>query len=441
MTRRLLVVGLLILGATTAQAQVFHPQTATLANGLQVIVLPNHRAPVVTQMLWYKAGAAFDPQGASGIAHFLEHLNFKGTKNHPEGEYSKIISHLGGTENAFTSYDYTAYYATFGKQHLPIVMAMEADRLQNWKVTDAQVAAERKVILKERQQTVDNNPVVRFWEKVHAMLYGDHPYHRPVLGWKNEMEKLDRAVAEQYHGMYYTPGNAILVLSGDVTLDEVRPLIDKNFGPITSRTVTSPRFEMPQAPAETMHLHERSAQVRETVWSQHYLVPPARPQNIATSDALLVLNKILGDSRTGRLYRRLVVKDKIATSASAHLDLINVGPADWSITVTPQPGVDTNRIAQAVKDEIHMLLDKGVTKDEVQDATQALEIESVYARDAVTGPAMIVGRALVSGLDVATIEDWPRRMRRVSAKGVNEQAKHYLSQPPRLTAVLSPEVK
>ncbi len=423
------------------QAQVFHPETATLKNGLQVVVLPNHRVPVITQMLWFKAGAAYDLPGASGIAHFLEHLNFKGTKNHPEGEYSRIISHMGGQENAFTSYDYTAYYASFGKKNLETVMALEADRVKNWTVTDAQVNAERKVILKERQQTVDNDPIARFWEKVNNTLYDDHPYHRPVIGWKNEIEKLDRAVAEKYHQTYYAPGNAVLILSGDITWAEAKPLVEHYFADWKSFATPQTPFKDSAPPNETQHIDERSSQVRETLWSSHYLVPPARPETIAQSDALLVLSKILGDSRIGRLYRRLVVTDTLATAASCGFDPIAVGPAHWSITVTPRPGVDTQTIEKTVTEEIERLRQDGVTEDEVKDAAQALQVEAIYARDAVTGPAMMVGRALVSGLDTATIEAWPQRMQHVTREAVMAQANRLFAAPPRVIAVLRPEAK
>lgn len=429
------------LGTASAQAQLFYPETATLDNGLRVVVLPNHRAPVITQMVWIKAGGTSDPWGVSGVAHFLEHLLFKGTKTRTDGEYSKIISRMGGTENAMTSHDYTAYYASFGAQNLETVMALEADRFANWQVTDAQLAVERDVILKERQQTTDNKPIARFWESVSAKLYPNHLYQRPVIGWRAEMEKLDHKAANDFYRTYYNPRNAVLVLSGDITLAKALPLAKKYFGPIAGHELPL-RHDTDIPPLDgAQHLQMASPLVKEVVWAQHYLVPPARPGTIAQSDALLILSKILGDGRTGRLYRRLVIKDKIANSADISFDPIAVGPVRWSILVTPEPKADLKRIEGIVHEEITRLLKDGVTDKEVKNATQGLEIETTYARDSVTGPAMIVGEALVSGLDLATVENWPQRMRNVTKDAVMLAAKELLSQQPRLTAVLLPEAE
>lgn len=436
-----LVVAVALLATSPATAQVFSPQTTTLPNGLQVVVLSNARAPVVTHMLWIKAGAMNDPWGHSGIAHFLEHLMFKGTKKYPEGMYSKIISRMGGQENAFTSYDYTAYYATVAKEHLPQVMALEADRLQNWQVTKAQVDAERQVILKERQQTIDNQPIARFWEQVNAALYPNHPYQRPVIGWKNEMETLGYDVATKFFNDYYTPSNAILVLSGDTTLDEVRPLLAKTFAKVPARPAAVKADWQVPTPSVKKIVRMTSPQVQETIWSRHYLVPPPRPTTIADSDALLVLSKIIGDGRTGRLYRRLVVKDKIANSASAAYDASSLGPAHWSLTVVPKQQIPLKKIRAVIQDEVHQLLQKGVTAQEVKDATQSLKIETVYARDSVSGPANIVGRALASALDLNTVERWPQRMDHVTVAAVNKAAHALFENENALTAILQPERK
>jgi zinc protease len=430
-----------LLGTASAQAQLFYPETATLKNGMQIVVLPNNRAPVITQMIWIKAGGTSDPWNNSGVAHFIEHLFFKGTKNHAEGDYSKIISRMGGTENAMTSYDYTAYYATFGAQHLDEVMALEADRFANWLVTDAQVAAERDVILKERQQTTDNKPVARFWEHITAALYPNHPYQRPVLGWRSEMEKLDRALVENYYHSYYTPQNMILVLSGDITLAKAQPLAEKYFGKLAPHDVP-PRLSPAIPPlAGEQNLIMTSPLVQETIWSRHYLVDPARPETIAHSDAQIILAKILGDGRTGRLYRRLVVKDKIATSADISFDPIAFGPARFSIIVTPEPDVSLDKIVTAVDDEVKKLLKDGVTDLEVKNATQGIQIETTYARDSVMGPAMIVGEALVAGLDLQTVENRPQRMRAVTKESVMQAAQNILQHPASLTGILLPEKK
>ena len=432
------ILSLCLLGSV-AQAQVYYPETAQLKNGLQIVVIPNHRAPVVTNMMWVKAGAMDDPWGTSGIAHFLEHLMFKGTKLHPEGDYSRIISQWGGEENAFTSYDYTAYYATIGKEHLPDLMALEADRLAHWQVSEDQVAHEREVILKERQQRTENDPVAHFFEDVNALLYTNFPYQRPVIGWRAEMEKLSKADAEHFVQTHYAPNNIILVVSGDVTLAEVQNLAQKNFGPIPSKEIAPRKFGQTIMLQSDRRLENTSSLVKETIWSRHRLVAPARSQSIAQSDALLVLDKILGDNRIGRLYRRLVVKDKIATSAGTSYNGISYGPVRFAFVVTPAPHTDLTMIEKTVDEEIQSLLKNGVSNEEVAKATEALETEAVYARDSVTGPAMAVGGALASGMDITTIEAWPQRMRNVSKQTVDQAAKDLFAPDIAwVTAVLHP---
>ena len=200
--------------------------TFTLANGLQVVVIPDRRAPVVTHMVWYRAGSADEPAGKSGIAHYLEHLMFKGTKAHPNGEFSKIVGKLGGQENAFTSYDYTAYYQRVAKEHLPLMMELEADRMQNLLFDPATAAPELKVVLEERSMRTDNDPSAKLGEAVDAVLHPNHPYRIPVIGWRSEIEKLTVADAKAFYDRFYTPNNAILVVAGDVDEATVRSLAE-----------------------------------------------------------------------------------------------------------------------------------------------------------------------------------------------------------------------
>ena len=437
-----LLCALSVFAAQPAQAQLFQPETLRLENGLTVVVLPNHRAPVVTHMLWFKAGAADDPWGKSGIAHFLEHLMFKGTPAYPEGMYSRLISRRGGQENAFTSYDYTAYYATIGKEHLEEVMMLEADRLQNWQVTGEQVARERDVVLKERQQVTENNPVAHFFEDVQAAMYPNSPYQRPVIGWGAEIANLQKKDAEDFVARFYAPNNAILILSGDVTLTEAEPLVRRHYGPIAAHAVQPrARPQAMQTPSR-LYIEKTSPLVDEIVWSRHRLVPPARPETVKQSDAQTVLAKILGDSRIGRLYRRLVVEEKMASNAYVSFDPVRLDAARFTLAVTPLPGTDLSDMVAIVDDEISKLVTHGVTVDEVAQATQALDIETLYLRDSVQGPAQIVGTALTSGLDLKTVESWPQRIRAIAKKDVDAAAADLFARDiPWVTAVLRPEAK
>ncbi len=422
-----------------ASAQVFNPESFTLKNGMQVVVLPNHRAPVITHMLWLKTGSVEDPKGKSGIAHFQEHLMFKGTKTRKDGEYSKIISRMGGEENAFTSYDFTAYYATFGKENLEQVMALEADRLGNWRISQKQVDSEKLVILKERQQNVDNEPSPRFWEEMNAELFRGHAYARPVIGWKNEIENLSKADIEHFHEKYYAPNNIIAVISGDVTAAEIKPLAEKYYASLKPFPSVDPMMGELEKVEIERRLERTSPQVKETVWSMHFLTLPARSETIAQSDALSVLAKIMGDSRIGHLYRRLVRQEKLATNASISFDPVSRGWTRFSIVVTPSPTADLAKIEAIVREEIAKITAKPLPDSDIKNAVQAMDIETVYARDSVMGPAMIVGEALTSGLDLETIESWPIRIRAVNAAAVQDAANRLFDTQKPLIAVLKPE--
>src|SRR5215813_12750674 len=236
------------LASLSAQAAVFSPSTITLANGLQVVVIENHRAPVVTHMVWYRVGAADEVPGKTGIAHFLEHLMFKGTKTVPPEGFSEIVARLGGNENAFTTADYTAYFQSVAVEHLEEMMKLEADRMVNLVLTDDVVLPERDVILEERRQRIDNDPGAQLMEMARAVLFLNHPYRMPTIGWENEMRGLTTADALAWHTKWYEPGNAIVVISGDVTMDQVRPLAEKYYGALPATVV--PARARPDEPAQ-----------------------------------------------------------------------------------------------------------------------------------------------------------------------------------------------
>ncbi|MEX0759764.1 MAG: pitrilysin family protein, partial [Tistlia sp.] len=230
--------GALALGALRpAGAQVFEPTIFELDNGLQVVVVANSRAPVVTQMIWYKVGSADEPRGKSGIAHFLEHLMFKGTDSRAPGEFSDIVARHGGRENAFTSYDYTGYYQTVARDRLALMMELEADRMANLALTDAVVLPEREVILEERRQRIDNTPASQLQEMARGSLWLHHPYGTPIIGWESEMSALDTQDALDFYESWYAPNNAVLIVAGDVDPEAVRALAEEHYGPIPRKEV------------------------------------------------------------------------------------------------------------------------------------------------------------------------------------------------------------
>ena len=254
MLMRLLCLAALFLVALpgAARAAVFYPTSFTLANGLEVVVVPNHLAPVVSQMVWYKVGAADEVAGKNGLAHYLEHLMFRGTANVPPDEFSRSIAEQGGMDNAFTSYDYTAYFEEVASDRLPMVMQMEADRMQNLRILPETAGPELHVVLDERQQRTDNNPEGRFIEKLDHKFMPQYPYGRPVIGWKNEIEKLSVSDARIFYKNHYAPNNAVVVISGDVKVEDVMRLAAATYGRLPRRTI-EPRHVFTPAPQPETH--------------------------------------------------------------------------------------------------------------------------------------------------------------------------------------------
>ncbi|MGH6929019.1 MAG: M16 family metallopeptidase, partial [Dongiaceae bacterium] len=303
-----------------AAAAVFNPSTITLDNGLQVVVIENHRAPVVTHMVWYRAGAADEVPGKTGIAHFLEHLMFKGTKTVPPGAFSEMIARLGGSENAFTTQDSTAYFQSVAVEHLEEMMRLEADRMVNLVLTDDVVLPERDVILEERRQRIDNEPGSQLMEMMRASLFLNHPYRLPTIGWENEMQGLTTADAIAWHKKWYAPNNAVVVISGDVTLAQVKPLAEKYYGVLPAQTV--PARHRPDEPMQfaPRRVTLEDGRVQLASWSRLYQAPSYHRGAKEHAYALEVLAEIIGGGTSSRLYRSLVVEQKVATSAGAGYD-------------------------------------------------------------------------------------------------------------------------
>ena len=319
------------------RAGVFDPQTFTLENGMQVVVIPNHRAPVVSHMVWYRAGAADEPPGKSGVAHFLEHLMFKGTEAVPDGEFAKTVARNGGQSNAFTSWDYTGYYQNVATERLELVMRLEADRMINLRLTEADALTERDVILEERRSRTDNNPGALLREQITATLYMNHPYGVPIIGWAHEAGALTRADALDWYRRYYAPNNAILVVAGDVTVEQIRPLAEAHYGVIPRRPVP-PRAR----PVEPTHHAPRqvnleSPRVRQPSWTRNYLAPSYTRGASEHAYPLEVLTEILGGGTTSRLYRALVVDQGLAASAGVSYGPGSVDLSALAVYLSPRP--------------------------------------------------------------------------------------------------------
>ncbi|HYD32899.1 MAG TPA: pitrilysin family protein [Azospirillaceae bacterium] len=417
---------------------VYFPETFTLDNGLQVVVVTNRRVPVITHMIWYKVGAADEPHGASGIAHFLEHLMFKGTDTVAAGEFSRLVARHGGRDNAFTSWDYTGYYQTVASDRLEMVMRLEADRMANLRLLDEEVKPERQVVLEERRQRTGNDPRDRLGEQVSATLFVHHPYGTPIIGWEPEIQKLDREKAEAFYRQWYAPNNAVLVVSGDVDAAQLKPLAEKYYGVIRPRPVPSrTRVEEPGLGAERRVIL-RHEEVRQPSLYRMYVAPSYHRGETRHAYPLQVLAEIMSGGNTSRLYKSLVVEQRIATGAS-----LGYSPGFWdygtlSVGVSPVPGVELAKAEEAMAAEIRKLLLQGVTEEEVETAKRRMLADAAYARDSLTGPAYAFGIALATGQTVDDVESWPQRIAAVTADQVNAAAHAVLDQPGPVIGVLLP---
>jgi zinc protease len=411
------------------EAAVFNPETFTLDNGMQVVVITNRRAPVVTHHVWYRIGSSDSPLGKSGLPHFHEHLMFKATKEMASGEFSKEVARNGGNDNAFTGPDYTGYFQTIARDRLELVMRMEADRMTNLILDEDEVLRERDVVLEERSMRVDNNPSARLAEQINAAQFLHHPYGVPVIGWRHEIEAYTREDSLEFYKTWYAPNNAVLLVAGDIDAAELKPLAEKYYGVIPAKAIPDRVRvqEPPQSAAREVTL--KDPRVRQPSWSRSYLAPSFASGATEHAYPLIVLSDILGGTSTSRLYRSLVIEQQIATSAGAYYRGSALDLGSFRLYASPKPGVSLDELEAAVEAELQRLVDEPVTEDDVKRATDRLVAEAVYARDSLSGAVRSFGIALTTGRTVDDVEAWPERIAAVTADAVNAAA----------AAVLKPE--
>src|ERR1700722_19857320 len=359
------------------------PATFTLGNGLQVVVIPDHRTPVVTQMIWYKVGSADETPGKSGLAHFLEHLMFKGTARHPAGEFSQTVLRIGGNENAFTSTDYTGYFQRVPRDQLPKMMEFEADRMTGLILKDENVLPERDVVLEEYNMRVANNPEARLAEQIMAALYLNHPYGRPVIGWHHEIEKLNREDALAFYRRFYAPNNATLVIAGDVDAAEVRPMAERTFGPVPAQPSIPalrirPQEPVPVAP-RTVTLSD--PRVEQPGIRRYYLVPSATTAAAGESPALDVLAQLMGGGSNSYLYRALGIDRPLAVSASAGYQGTSLDPSQFTIVAAPKAGVDFAQVELVIDEVIADIAENPVHAEDLERVKTQLIAGAIYAQD------------------------------------------------------------
>lgn len=445
MTPRLLILaaaaaGGVLFGHNDGRAQNARtlPASFTLGNGMQVLVIPDHRTPVVTHMVWYRVGSADETAGTSGIAHFLEHLMFKGTAKHPDREFSKTVIRIGGSENAFTSTDYTAYFQRVPADKLATVMELEADRMTGLVLTDEVVLPERNVVLEEYNQRVANNPSARLSEQAMAALYLNHPYGRPIIGWRPEIEKLNRADALAFYKRHYAPNNALLIVAGDVVPDKVRELADATYAKIPSQPDVAAKRLRPQEPepAGPRSVTLADPRVEQPAVSRYYLVPSAATASREESAAIEVLSHILGGGSTSLLHQALVVDRKLAISAGAWYQEAALDATQFAISAAPRPGVEFAQVEQAADDVIAGVIRNGVTADQLERAKTLLVASTIYAQDSQFALARWYGAALTTGQSLDDLARWPERIRAVTADQVRDAARTWLDKKRSVTGYL-----
>jgi len=433
-----------VLAATAALATPGRCETAQLAtvadftldNGLELVVVPDHRTPVVTHMIWYRVGSADETPGKSGLAHFLEHLMFKGTAKIPAGKFAQTLNEIGGQENAFTSNDYTAFYQRVPREHLETVMAFEADRMTGLVLTDANVLPERDVVLEEHNQRVANDPAAQLTEQVQAALYLNHPYGRPVIGWRHEIEALTREDALAFYRRFYTPNNAVVVIAGDVGAEAVGALAQETYGKLARRSEFGPRLR-PQEP-EPVSIRQvtlADPRVAQPSLNRSYLVPSFATAR-ADAEALDVLAHILGAGATSRLYRALVIDKGLAADAGAWYQGVALDATRFGVYASPRPGTGLTQLEQALDGVIAELAEHGVTADELARAQTRLIADFVYAQDNQMALARFYGLVLTTGSTIEDLRARPDRIRAVTADQVRAAARRWLDKRRSVTGYL-----
>jgi zinc protease len=412
----------------------------TLSNGMEVVVIPDHRAPVVTHMVWYKVGAADEPKGHSGIAHFLEHLMFKSTDKIAMGEFSKIISRLGGQDNAFTGQDVTSYHQRIAKGQLRKVMDMEADRMAHLRLTKDEVATERQVILEERRSRIDNNPTALLDEQMNAALYLSHPYGIPVIGWEHEMAKLSREDAMRFYKRYYAPNNAIVVVAGDVTPEEVKKLAEETYGTVPANPEVDGR-DRPQEPPPiaARQVVLKDARAGNASFHRYYVAPSYTTGKPGEAEALDLLLKIVADGATSRLYRKLVVEDKIAATTGGGYSGWALDSGAASLYAVAGNGVGLDKIEAAVDGVLADVRTNGVTAAELERAKKTFLADYIYESDNQASLARRYGWGLAVGRSIADVDNWPHAIAKVTLDDVKKVAAAYLDPRRSVTGWLVPE--
>jgi zinc protease len=424
---------------TLTAARAAEVSSFTLENGMDVVVLEDHRAPVVVHMVWYRVGAADEPIGKSGIAHYLEHLMFKGTETTEPGEFSDVVGANGGNDNAFTSMDYTGYYQRVAADRLDLMMEMEADRMVNLRIAEEFVDSERRVILEERNQRIENDPGALMSEQRNAAQYLHHPYRIPIIGWKHEIEKLTRDDALDFYREHYAPNNAILVVAGDVSLDEVRALAEEHYGPIPPNPDLAPRTRVSEPPqiAERRVVME-DPRAAQPIVIRTYLAPERDPGDQREAAALTLLARVLGGSGiTSVLAQKLQFESQASIYSSAFYDGVSLDDTVFGLVTVPADGMSLEEGEAALDAALEEFLEEGIDDDQLERIKTQLRASLIYREDNLNGLANSYGEALASGLTVEDVEAWPGLLAEVTEEEILAAAERVFDRGRSVTSWLS----
>ncbi len=438
MRPRFLFLALTLLAFRPAAAQVFNPESFTLKNGMQVVVIPNHRVPVISHMVWYKVGSADEQPGHTGLAHMVEHMMFKGTRTVGPEEFSRIVAANGGQDNAFTNEDYTAFFQNVAADKLELVMKLEADRMANLALKDDAFQNERQVVIEERRMRTENQPEALLQEQMRAALFLDGGYHHPVIGWHQDIDAYKIQDVVDFHTRWYAPNNAVLVVSGDITAARLKPLAEKYYGVIPARPTPARARPLDPTPVAQRTLEIRDEDVHQPSWTRYYLAPSYHVGDKQDGDPLQILAEIIGGGPISRLYKSLVVDQKLAASVSAEYDPDSLGQTIFAVATTPQPGIEMKTLEAAMTAQLKDIAEHGVTDAELTRAKNKLRAETVYARDSYHTGAMVFGQVLTTGGKIEDVEAWPQKIAAVTKEQINEAAKRLLRDEKSVTGLLLP---
>ncbi|MBU1363848.1 MAG: insulinase family protein [Gammaproteobacteria bacterium] len=416
-----------LLAAGLSTAAFANPYETTLKNGLRIIVKEDHRAPTAVQMVWYRIGSTDEVDGASGVAHVLEHMMFKGTPKVGPGEFNKRVAAAGGRDNAFTSRDYTAYFQQVPKEKLDDVMALEADRMRHLNVDAKEFAQEIKVVMEERRMRTDDEPQSKLFEQMNAVAFQAHPYRRPIIGWMNDLETMTAADAKAWYDTWYVPNNAYVVITGDVDHKEVFALAEKYYGPLEGRALPPRKQQIEPAQEGTRQLTVK-APAELPVLIMGYKAPVLRDiEKDSDPYALEMLASILDGHDAARFNKKLVREDKVALSAGVDYDATARGPGMIYLHGTPSEGKTVGDLEAALRAEIARVQKDGISEQELKRAKAQLIAGQVYKLDSMFGQAMEIGQIEAVGLPYQKLDRMIEKLQKVTADDVQAVAQKYFN--------------